>query len=88
MQRAMNETARRRQKQLDYNKEHNITPKSVSRIIDESANYKKLVEREEIPNKNIAILTKEMHQAAEELDFEKAAFLRDQIKILEGLTSH
>jgi len=87
MQRAMNETARRRQKQLDYNKEHNITPKSVSRIIDESANYKKLVEREEIPNKNIAILTKEMHQAAEELDFEKAAFLRDQIKILERVIS-
>ena len=87
MQRAMNETARRRQKQLDYNKQYNITPKSVSRIIDESTNYKKIEEAEKIPSKNIATLTKEMHQAAEELDFEKAAFLRDQIKILEGLTS-
>lgn len=86
MKKAMAETARRRQKQLDYNKKHNITPKTVTRIIEDNSSYKTEEKTEELPTKNIAMLTKEMNKAAEELNFEKAAILRDQIKKLEALS--
>ncbi len=90
MKRAMDETKRRREIQLRYNKEHGITPDTVRKAIrqglmTEVAAMRRVREavqadegeydRDEL----IAELEKEMLQAAEELDFEKAAALRDHI---------
>ncbi|MFZ0826952.1 MAG: excinuclease ABC subunit UvrB [Verrucomicrobiia bacterium] len=90
-------TASRRQKQLDYNRGHNITPRSVSRAVEESlAIYES--KREEagavLRDANLDVditetikeLEAEMLAAAEELQFEKAALLRDQIKELKRMT--
>ncbi len=88
---ALNETSRRRIKQIKYNKENNIVPKSTYRKIDDIVNFS---ERKENKNKeknkksfiiksDIEDLKKRMFQYAENLDFEKAADLRDKIKILE-----
>ncbi|MEE2903980.1 MAG: excinuclease ABC subunit UvrB [Myxococcota bacterium] len=94
MQVAIDETNRRREKQLAYNKEHNITPKSVQRaIVDlrEVAGFKtelrSLTETtEDMSPRELAAkikeVQKEMYAAAEELDFEKAAELRDQMNNL------
>jgi excinuclease ABC subunit B len=86
-------TEYRRKKQLDYNREHHITPRSVSRAVEESlAAYES--KREEASGvlrdakldvdltQTIAELEAEMIKAAEDLQFEKAALLRDQIKEL------
>lgn len=99
MQGCLNETERRRIKQLAYNVEHGITPETVKkgmRSILESIAEKDYVtppvvadvqelygiEPREIP-KLVKRLHKEMLTAAKELDFEKAAELRDRIKQLE-----
>jgi len=94
MQVAIDETNRRREKQIAYNKEHNITPKSVQRaIVDlrEVAGFKTelrtLTETtEDMSPRELAAKIKEvqkqMYAAAEELDFEKAAELRDQMNNL------
>ena len=94
MQVAIDETNRRREKQIAYNKEHNITPKSVQRaIVDlrEVAGFKtelrSLTETtEDMSPRELAAkikeVQKEMYAAAEELDFEKAAELRDQMNNL------
>ena len=89
-------TEYRRQKQLAYNTEHNITPRSVSRAVEESlAVYES--NREEAHGvlkdskvdvdlaQTISELETEMLKAAEELQFEKAALLRDQIKELKRM---
>ena len=93
MQRAMDETARRRQLQLEYNETHDITPQTIQKAIRKSLETefqaKKLAEevitkdgsaydREEL----LATLEKEMFAAAEAMEFEKAAKLRDQIQEL------
>jgi len=86
----------RRTKQLDYNREHNITPRSVSRAVEESlATYESnrteanAVLREAKVDvdltETINELETEMLAAAEELQFEKAALLRDQIKELKRM---
>jgi excinuclease ABC subunit B len=89
-------TEYRRRKQLDYNREHNITPRSVSRAVEESlATYEsKRKEADAVLRdakmdvditETINELEDEMLAAANELKFEKAALLRDQIKELKRM---
>ncbi|MGC9063951.1 MAG: helicase-related protein, partial [bacterium] len=86
MKRAIEETNRRRLAQLEYNKAHNITPTTIKKeirdliqVAEEEARY----ETEELSKKDIARrlkeLEKEMRRAAENLEFERAANIRDEI---------
>ena len=97
MQVALDETSRRRKIQEAYNKEHGITPKTIVKGVrevintaiaaEESLDFKEFVDTEneftkdEI-NEMIDALKPEMYRAAEELDFERAAEIRDKIKDL------
>ena len=82
----------RRTKQLAYNKEHGITPRSVSRAIEESLSKPKDDEKaisvlrdagkDFDVTETIRELEEEMLQAANNLEFEKAALMRDQIREL------
>ncbi len=89
MQRAIDETKRRRDYQDAYNKKHGITPKTVKKDIRAIIEAVTAVEGEnttiEIHDypKMIENLRDEMLAFAEDLQFEKAAELRDRIKILE-----
>ena len=97
MRAALDETARRREKQNKYNIEHNITPKTISKSIFEEVKEKeektdktrKFVYNKagvwdaESLRKEIKTLTQKMRKAAEDLEFEKAAELRDAIHKLE-----
>jgi excinuclease ABC subunit B len=96
MQRAMDETDRRRKVQLEYNKQHNITPETIRKEIRKSLTdvvkaRKVAQERLEFTETEYdrtelaAQIEKEMLEAAEALDFERAAFLRDQLKELKEL---
>lgn len=96
---AISETNRRRDKQLAYNKEHGITPKSIAKEIKSIADQMRTKHDEtvgellkvdvELFNKNpklvLADKVKQMNEAVEILDFETAAILRDEIKYLEEL---
>lgn len=98
MKAAMDEVDRRRKYQAEYNKKYKITPKSIEkalreRLIEkveelEQTLGKKDLKIEDIPvserEKMIKNLKSQMDQAAELLDFEEAARLRDQIKELRG----
>ncbi len=92
MQSAMDETERRRKIQDDYNKEHNITPKTVKKAVRSVIEATKVAEEEglyegksplELTKKElkdyVRKLEKEMKQAAGDLQFERAAQLRDMI---------
>jgi len=95
---AISETNRRRTIQLGYNKEHNITPKSITKEIRSIADQMRTEHQEtvetllkvdrELFNKNPVKVIKEkrrqMEQAVSELDFETAAIIRDEIRFLEG----
>ncbi len=83
----------RRQKQLAYNQEHNITPRSVSRAVEESlSSYRQTTQKAHALlnetgadidlSDTIKELEQEMLAAANNLEFEKAALLRDQIREL------
>ena len=83
----------RRNKQLSYNREHNITPRSVSRAVEESlSSHKQTNERAHSflaesgvdidVSQTIKELEEEMVTAANNLEFEKAALLRDQVREL------
>ena len=87
MQRAIDETERRRKIQEDFNKKQGITPTTIKKNIGEIIQITKKAEEEEIEEfkrEDIATILinmeSEMYKAAEELDFERAARLRDQIK--------
>ncbi len=87
MRRAIDETARRREIQCRYNEEHGIVPKTVQKDVRDE--LKMLIEADgsEIEvdiDTVIANLKTEMFAAAEELEFEKAAELRDRIQKLES----
>lgn len=87
MQRAIDETNRRRTLQDEYNKEHNITPKTIQKDIRQIIESMKPAEASDTNNDidiNIMIenLTDEMLAAAEMLEFERAAELRDRIQRL------
>lgn len=87
MQRAIDETERRRALQIKFNKEHGIVPKTIQKDIRDIIEATQAVEEEIVPENNdalIADLTAQMMQAAENLEFERAAQLRDRIKKLKG----
>lgn len=81
---AVDETKRRRDIQIAYNKKHNIIPKTIIKKIptkEREITDVKSIPKAEVP-KTIKLLEKEMAQASENLDFEKAIFLRDKINAL------
>jgi excinuclease ABC subunit B len=78
MQRAIEETNRRRTMQIEYNKEHNITPQSIIKSVEPRAVTEEALPKENIFN-YIVDMEAEMHRAAKDLDFEKAVKLRDRI---------
>ena len=87
MRRAIDETERRRSIQEDFNEKHGITPTIIKKNIGEIIQITKKAEEEEIEEFNredvetiLINMESEMYKAAEELDFERAARLRDQIK--------
>ena len=93
MEKAIKETNRRREIQEKYNKEHNITPKTINKAIresiratyqvaEDSVEYK--MEAGETLEQTIDRLTQEMIKFANELDFENAAKIRDKIKELKA----
>jgi len=96
MKKAIQETSRRREKQLKYNVEHNITPQTIRKAITDLIDlpWKKDEEVEEINFKDLteeqfrALITEleeEMHLKAEVLDFEEAIKIRDRIdKLIEN----
>lgn len=89
MQRAIDETTRRRKIQVAYNKEHGITPTSIVKEIKEST-LSRPIEEVEVPEKlskdeaqhAIKRLTNKMQLAASNMEFEKAAQYRDAIAAL------
>lgn len=93
MDKAISETNRRRKIQQEYNIKHNITPKtinksvrdtiSITNVADIEVEYK--LEKEEDIKVTIEKLTDEMLAYAAQMEFEKAAEVRDKIKELEGL---
>jgi excinuclease ABC subunit B len=87
MERAISETNRRRKKQQEYNEKNGIIPKTVIKevrdVIEIAAKDKKSGKTKPMSDKDkkqlIANLTSEMKECAKNLDFERAAYLRDEI---------
>ena len=90
MNKAISETERRRKIQENYNLVNHITPKTVIKSVNEvihsketkemaSKYLKKKIHSKKEKDKLLAQLEKEMHQAAKNLDFERAAELRDAL---------
>ena len=84
---AIEETSRRRIKQINYNKVNKIIPKTTSRKIEQQMPYleskNNAKQKKILNNLNISDLKKQMVELAENLEFEKAAEIRDKIKLLE-----
>ena len=98
MQKAMDETSRRREIQMKYNEEHGITPKTIQKSVRDLISISKKVAASEMKmekdpesmsakelEKLIADVTKQMKKAAAELNFEAAAELRDKLIELKKL---
>ncbi len=94
MKRAIGETQRRRKTQMDYNKKHNITPKTIRKKIQSIVDHelKPEVSREFVNLESLEDLRgyikqkeKEMKDAARNLEFEKAAVIRDEIGELQKI---
>lgn len=96
MKEALEETERRRTKQIEYNQTHNIIPQSTTRSLEAKMPYDATSENETPSSKQsrassnlkdlqkvILQKEKEMRQLAEELHFEKAAQLRDELRELQ-----
>lgn len=99
MKRMISETNRRRKIQLEYNEEHNITPQTVYKTKEEIMKATQFADQRPIEEPELALpdffsemttqdkisfLLQQMKAAADELDFERAAELRDQIKQLKS----
>lgn len=95
MERAIEETSRRREIQQDFNKEHGIVPRSIPRVVGTTVEEEVRARVEEIEQgatevqtvdrEKLAIsLEEEMLEAAQALEFERAALLRDRIARLRG----
>ncbi|MDR2395209.1 MAG: excinuclease ABC subunit UvrB [Endomicrobium sp.] len=104
MQKALTEMARRRAKQLEYNKQNNIKPTTIIKAVNELEEFKNLSKKEslthmlseekfdyKVTKKNIDSIIKDlevqMKAAAESLDFESAAILRDRMLELKDMKS-
>ncbi len=98
MERAMGEMSRRREKQLQYNAEHGITPRSIQKSLDDALNsiherdyvtVAKVAEEQDeyLPSfnlgKTLRDLRKKMKAASDKMEFERAAEYRDRILMLE-----
>ena len=94
MRSAMDETARRREIQDQFNKDHGIVPRTIRKDIHEMLQLSKAVDEAEqrrsrpmLPEEReeaVARLEQQMKEAAQRLEFELAAALRDQIIELRG----
>jgi excinuclease ABC subunit B len=99
MKKTIDETDRRRKKQLQYNKEHGITAKTIYKTAEEILATTSIADvRHRLPKvaepkieygnldseELLERLEKEMHAAAANLEFERAATIRDEIKRIKG----
>ncbi len=93
MEKAISETNRRRRIQEKYNKDHNITPKTINKSVRDTISITKQedigveykMENKDDIKETISKLTDEMLKYAAEMEFEKAAELRDKVRELEKL---
>ena len=91
---ALEETERRRNKQIAHNKLHGITPETIKKTISSSLDLRKKQHASDSPLKDLSVkdiekkknqLLKDMKTAAGNLEFEKAATLRDELRAIEAL---
>ncbi len=101
MERALSEMERRRKKQVEYNKKFNITPKTIVKAVSELQEFESQAKRDgrsflretekPLGLKDVPIIAEEiekrMKEAAENLDFETAAVLRDQLFELKEMSA-
>ncbi|MBI4679211.1 MAG: excinuclease ABC subunit UvrB [Elusimicrobia bacterium] len=99
MQRALSEMSRRRERQLEHNRVHGITPRTIEKAVQDLEEFQTSARRQglrllrdrqmELSPKTLPIILKDletqMKEAAESLDFELAAVLRDQLFELKGM---
>jgi len=89
IKKALEETNRRRNIQLEFNEKHDITPTTIVKPIKEKVvdiKDTKHIPKKDIP-KMVIELELEMREAADDLDFEKAIFIRDKINVLKQTIS-